>query len=96
MPFARFARDDDPVAALKAAGFEALALSPRGEIRLADLTRPSRAAVLLGAEGPGLADDLLARSRTIAIPMATGFDSLNVATTAGIVLHHLRFAAQRS
>jgi tRNA G18 (ribose-2'-O)-methylase SpoU len=24
--------------------------------------------------------------------MAGGFDSLNVATTSGVVLHHLRFA----
>ena len=95
MPFARLGRDEDPVTALTAAGFEPLALSPRGETRLADLARPSRAAVLLGAEGPGLAESLLARSRTIAIPMASGFDSLNVATTAGIVLHHLRFASSR-
>jgi tRNA G18 (ribose-2'-O)-methylase SpoU len=96
MPFARLARDEDPVDLLAAAGFQALALSPRGETRLADLARPPRAAVLLGAEGPGLAEGLLARSRTVAIPMATGFDSLNVATTAGIVLHHLRFAAPRA
>ena len=94
MPFARLARDEDLVEVLAAGGFEALALSPRGETRLADLTRPKRAAVLLGAEGPGLAEAVLARSRTVAIPMATGFDSLNVATTAGIVLHHLRFAAK--
>ncbi len=96
MAFARLGRDEDLVGALAGAGFQALALSPRGETRLADLPRPPRAAVLLGAEGPGLADDLLARSRTIAIPMATGFDSLNVATTAGIVLHHLRFAARKA
>jgi tRNA G18 (ribose-2'-O)-methylase SpoU len=34
----------------------------------------------------------MARVRTVGIPMANGFDSLNVATTSGIVLHHLRFA----
>jgi tRNA G18 (ribose-2'-O)-methylase SpoU len=28
--------------------------------------------------------------------MADGFDSLNVGVTAGIVLHHLRFAAARA
>jgi tRNA G18 (ribose-2'-O)-methylase SpoU len=33
----------------------------------------------------------MARVRTVGIPMAGGFDSLNVATTSGIVLHHLRF-----
>jgi tRNA G18 (ribose-2'-O)-methylase SpoU len=56
------------------------------------LKPPERAAVLLGAEGPGLSDALMARARTVGIPMAGGFDSLNVATTSGIVLHHLRFA----
>ena len=94
VPFARLERGEDPIELLAGAGFQVLALSPRGETRLADLQRPARVAVLLGAEGPGLAEDLLTRCRTIAIPMATGFDSLNVATTAGIVLHHLRFAAQ--
>jgi tRNA G18 (ribose-2'-O)-methylase SpoU len=49
-------------------------------------------AVILGAEGPGLPESILARCRTVAIPMAAGFDSLNVATTGGIVLHHLRNA----
>ena len=40
-------------------------------------------------EGPGLPPAILARTRGVAIPMAGGFDSLNVATTSGIVLHHL-------
>ena len=70
-------------------GFEALALSPSGATRLADLPTPARAAVLVGAEGPGLPDAVMARARTVSIPMAGGFDSLNVAVTAGIVLHQL-------
>ena len=74
---------------LKAAGFEVAALSPSGETRLADLSLGPRAAVLLGAEGPGLPVELFGRVRTVRIPMAGGFDSLNVATTSGIVLHHL-------
>jgi tRNA G18 (ribose-2'-O)-methylase SpoU len=45
---------------------------------------------LAGAEGPGLPDAVLARCRTVSIPMAAGFDSLNVATSVGIALHHLR------
>ena len=91
IPFAQVGRDEDLLGLLEAAGFTALALSPKGETRLADLKRPARAAVLLGAEGPGLSDAILARARTVSIPMASGFDSLNVATTAGIVLHHLAF-----
>jgi tRNA G18 (ribose-2'-O)-methylase SpoU len=89
VPFAQLKRDEDLCDLLEAAGLEALALSPRGETRLTDLKRPARAAVLLGAEGPGLSDAVMARARTVSIPMAAGFDSLNVAVTAGIVLHHL-------
>jgi tRNA G18 (ribose-2'-O)-methylase SpoU len=72
--------------------FETLALSPAGDLPLARLAAPARAAVLLGAEGPGLPPDVLARCRCVGIPMASGFDSLNVATTSGIVLHHLSSA----
>ena len=89
VPFARLAAGEDAVDILTRHGFEILALSPNGETRLADLTRPDRAAVLLGAEGPGLPPTILSRARTVTIPMAGGFDSLNVATTSGIVLHHL-------
>jgi tRNA G18 (ribose-2'-O)-methylase SpoU len=89
VPFARVGRGEDLCGLLRAARFEVLALSPRGETRLADLERPERAAVLLGAEGPGLPEALMARARTVSIPMAAGFDSLNVAVTAGIVLNHL-------
>lgn len=89
-PFARFAGDGLDL--LRAAGFEALALTPAGAVRLADLERPAKAAVLLGTEGEGLPAAVIAGSRPVAIPMAPGVDSLNVAVTAGIVLHHLRFA----
>ncbi len=72
---------------------EPVALSPAGETALHRLAAPARAALLLGAEGPGLSPEVLARCRTVSIPMAGGFDSLNVATTSGIALHHLRTAA---
>jgi tRNA G18 (ribose-2'-O)-methylase SpoU len=94
VPFARLAPGDDAVGLLMGHGFSPLALSPSGETMLAELTAPNRAAVLLGAEGAGLPDAVLARARTVAIPMAGAFDSLNVATTSGIVLHHLAFAAR--
>jgi tRNA G18 (ribose-2'-O)-methylase SpoU len=92
VPFAWFAPDEDPIALLEAHGFAPLALSPAGTERLADLEPPPRAAVLLGSEGPGLPQDLMRRARTVAIPMAGRFDSLNVAVAGGIVLHHLAFA----
>jgi tRNA G18 (ribose-2'-O)-methylase SpoU len=86
---ARLGRSEDAVALLDRHGFTAVSLSPQGEFRLAELKRPSRAAVLLGTEGPGLDAAVLARTRTVRIPMAAGVDSLNVATTSGIVLHQL-------
>jgi tRNA G18 (ribose-2'-O)-methylase SpoU len=88
-PFARLGPDDDAVDLLKGAGFEVLSLSPAGSTPLTGLTPPARAAILLGSEGQGLSVDILARTTSVAIPMANGFDSLNVATTSGIVLHHL-------
>jgi tRNA G18 (ribose-2'-O)-methylase SpoU len=94
VPFARLARGEDPVALLKEAGYRPLALSPAGALPLADLLPPARAAIILGAEGPGLPRPILDRADTVAIPMRRGFDSLNVATTSGIVLHHLTAGAR--
>jgi tRNA G18 (ribose-2'-O)-methylase SpoU len=94
VPFARLAPGQDPLEMLARNGFTALALSPQGAEPLAGLARPDRAAVLLGAEGPGLPDDLLQRARTVAIRMAPGWDSLNVAATSAIMLHELTLGAR--
>ncbi|MEE2636324.1 MAG: RNA methyltransferase [Acidobacteriota bacterium] len=51
---------------------------------------PARVAVLFGAEGPGLRDETLPLTdRRVRIPIATGIDSLNVATASGIALYAL-------
>jgi tRNA G18 (ribose-2'-O)-methylase SpoU len=91
LPFARLPPAADPIALFERHGLTALALSPAGETPLARFAPPERAAILLGAEGPGLSAAILRRAQTLAIPMAGAFDSLNVATTSGIVLHHLAF-----
>ena len=91
VPFARIEAGADPIDLLRGVGLEPIALSPRGSTPLHRLEPPPRAALLLGAEGPGLAEDILARCRTVSIPMAGAFDSLNVATTSGIALHRLVF-----
>ena len=96
MPYATLARGDDPVALLERHGFASLALTPGGATTLAEVVPGRRNAVLLGAEGPGLAADMIARARGVRIDMAAGFDSLNVATTGGIVLHHLAAGRHRS
>ncbi len=92
VPSARLAPDEDPLALLAAHGFEVLALTPNGGEPLAALRPAPRTAALFGTEGPGLAPDLLARTRRVTIEMAPGVDSLNVATCSGIVLHRLATA----
>lgn len=89
VPFARVGPDEDLLDLVKSHGVHALALSPNGTDSLDAIRRSGRVAVLLGAEGHGLPPEILSRVRTVRIPMAAGFDSLNVATTSGIVLHHL-------
>jgi tRNA G18 (ribose-2'-O)-methylase SpoU len=77
------------LSALAAAGFELVGLSPAGETTLKALDPSPRTALVLGAEGPGLPADVLAATRTVRVEMTGQLDSLNVATTCGIVLHHL-------
>ncbi|WP_374468836.1 TrmH family RNA methyltransferase [Phenylobacterium sp.] len=90
--FARLAAGEDLADTLAAAGFEVVALSPRGEVEIDEIEPGARTAALFGAEGPGLSPEVLARTRTVRIAMAGDFDSLNVATTSGIVLHRLAAA----
>lgn len=89
VPFARLAAEDDMPGLLGERGFEVLALSPAGTTDLGGLRRAPRQAVLFGAEGPGLPQSVMAGRRTVRIPMVHGFDSLNVATSSGIVLNRL-------
>jgi tRNA G18 (ribose-2'-O)-methylase SpoU len=89
IPFTRGQSADALVQSLTEASFEVIALSPSGKETLSKVQPSRRTALLLGAEGPGLPPDLLARTRTVSIPMSGGFDSLNVATTSGIALHQL-------
>lgn len=95
MPFARAGTATELAGRLEARGFSVVALSPRGAVNLADFRPGPRTAVLFGAEGPGLPEPVMARATTVRIEMAGGFDSLNVATTSGIVLHHLVAATRR-
>jgi tRNA G18 (ribose-2'-O)-methylase SpoU len=71
-------------------GFTTVALTPGGSVLLRDVPTLPRWAVLLGAEGPGLSQQALARAQLrVRIPMAAGVDSLNVATAAAVAFAHL-------
>lgn len=94
VPFARLSPGEDLAGLLAAYGFQTLALTPSGEVDLAATPRAPRVAALFGAEGPGLPAALMDRALKVRIPMAAGFDSLNVATASGVVLHHLSRVAR--
>jgi tRNA G18 (ribose-2'-O)-methylase SpoU len=88
-PFARLAGGEDALALLEAHGFTPLALAPGGATRLSALEPTPRVAILLGSEGAGLPVAILERAPTVSIPMAAGWDSLNVAAASAIALHRL-------
>ncbi len=93
LPYAHGGTGLDMVNAAKAAGYEVWAMTPRLEAApLTSLPLPDKVAILLGAEGPGLTDELIAACTPVRIPMSDGFDSVNVATAGAIALAHL-FAA---
>jgi tRNA G18 (ribose-2'-O)-methylase SpoU len=89
VPFARGHTARHLIEILHAADFSILALSPSGQIELKDVKQSPKTALILGAEGPGLPQEILTSVQSISIKMAGDFDSLNVATTSGIALHHL-------
>ncbi|GAA3219716.1 RNA methyltransferase [Pseudonocardia petroleophila] len=75
---------------LRDAGLRVAALTPAPDaVPLAGAGLGGRrVAVLLGAEGPGLTDEALAAADLrVRIPMATGVDSLNVATAGAVAFH---------
>jgi tRNA G18 (ribose-2'-O)-methylase SpoU len=90
VPYARATAWPGALAEIRAAGFELVALTPRGDERLDDVAPPAKPALLVGAEGPGLSGEALeACDRHVCIPMAAGVDSLNVATAAAIGMQRL-------
>jgi tRNA G18 (ribose-2'-O)-methylase SpoU len=71
--------------------FTVLAMTPDpSAVALGEIEVPERWAVLLGAEGPGLSTEALAAADLrVRIPMASGVDSLNVATAAAVAFARL-------
>lgn len=91
VPFARLPGAwPESLQSIKTAGLSVLAMTPAGETAIREVPVPDRWAVLLGAEGPGLTGDAMAAADLrVSIPMASGVDSLNVATAAAVAFSHL-------
>jgi tRNA G18 (ribose-2'-O)-methylase SpoU len=92
-PYARAACWPHDLETLKDEGFTIVALTPSA-IAI-DLhayitqTRPTRVALLVGSEGPGLTPEAEAIADIrVRIPMRGDVDSLNLATASGIALYH--------
>jgi tRNA G18 (ribose-2'-O)-methylase SpoU len=93
VPFARLQPWPAALADLRSEGWTTVALTPAADAEPLDRfvsAGTDRVAVIVGAEGPGLANETLAAAdRRVRIPLAAGVDSLNVATATAIALHRL-------
>ena len=87
VPYAYLDPWPDALDRLRSKGFRILAMTPAEDaVRLDEVDLgDDRAALLLGAEGPGLTDAAQRASDVrVRIPMAAGVDSLNVAAAAAV------------
>jgi tRNA G18 (ribose-2'-O)-methylase SpoU len=88
VPYAFLPRWPEGIDDIRAAGFRVLALTPEASATdLAALTfsDDDRLALVFGAEGPGLTQEVLAASdERVRIPMSAGVDSLNVGAAAAV------------
>lgn len=85
---------DNPIEALRTAGYSTLALALKPDSVSLDnisLKDGERVAVIFGTEGDGLPDNTINQAdQSVIIPMHYGVDSLNVATAAAITFWHFR------
>jgi RNA methyltransferase, TrmH family len=76
------------IADWRAAGVQIVAAAPRSGVTMYDIEFTKPSAVLLGGEGRGLPDDLLAAADVrVTIPMRGGIESLNAAVAAAVLLY---------
>ncbi|EKS43549.1 RNA methyltransferase [Bartonella bacilliformis INS] len=73
---------------LSDANFHLYALSPSAPRYLKEAKTMKHTALILGTEGDSLPTHVLQKSEILRIPMAYGFDSLNIATASGLALAH--------
>lgn len=89
VPFAREGSVATMLERLQQAGFAIWGLSPAGDAELGAIPPAARTALLMGTEGEGLPQSVLASVHTARIRQRPGLDSLNVSTAAGIALHQV-------
>jgi tRNA G18 (ribose-2'-O)-methylase SpoU len=96
VPYARMTDWYGGLAAVRAAGFRLLALTPDASaVPVSKIPPGERAALMLGTEGDGLSSRWLHEAdEAVCIPIdpaarAAGVDSLNVVAAAAIACHHL-------
>jgi tRNA G18 (ribose-2'-O)-methylase SpoU len=90
VPFVRSAAWEADLVRLRETGFTLVALTPDGGTDLAALRATRRTALVVGAESEGVGNAARhAVDAAVAIAMAPGDHSLNVATATGIALHWL-------
>jgi TrmH family RNA methyltransferase len=77
----------EAVGAARAMGIEILAAVPRDGVLLPDCDLRRPVAVLLGGEGAGLPDSLVALATRLTIPIRRPVESLNVATAAALIVY---------
>jgi TrmH family RNA methyltransferase len=99
LPVVREADVDAVLAALRAAGVRVLATAPASGANGGVVSRRSfsdkpltgACAFLLGGEGPGLPESIIATADgVITIPMEPPVESLNVAVSAGLIIYEAR------
>jgi tRNA G18 (ribose-2'-O)-methylase SpoU len=91
MPFVRAGGWPAPLGTIRRAGFTLVAMTLRPDaIPLSNLDPPDRWALMMGAEGPGLATETIELADLeVTIPMVGTVDSLNVGHAAAIALSRL-------
>ena len=91
LPVATAAGGETARRCMAEAGLGTVAAVPRGGLDPDALDWTGRVGLLLGGEGPGLPDDLVARcDQRVTIPMSTPVESLNVAVAGALLVYAAR------
>ncbi|AHG46607.1 RNA methyltransferase [Rhizobium leguminosarum bv. trifolii CB782] len=95
VPHRRGGKALDVLLSLAERGFAIWTLSPHGKIDIRAIPASTRMALVIGTEGAGLPEALLARFQSAHIPQSEELDSLNAATATGIALFSMASAMGR-